>query len=194
MDTFDMSHTPYTVLPVKVINSSTPWVEICTKGNIDRFIVIDPVIADDPLNMHTNISVFNGTSNNAVDCIYGEYIALPVNSDEPDYGAVIATVACLSDSSPIKHIFNSTFIALTHLLNVYKSQNNCAPLIIINTKYPVSSKYTDTWSEMVREITAAFLNCYYEYPTILVTFIDDTTLTDLDITFKSTKKKKHKKK
>ena len=196
-----ISSNGYNVLPIKVQNSNAPWIEICKKGEPYDYIVIEPVVAKDPLDINEPLPIFNSHDNTDPEQIYGSYVAKQIEYNDADYNQSIikASVACLKNSSSLKHIQMSTFIAVTDIFKYLYAKKDMSenmveiPRIIINTK--CDSKYAplNSFSDMVREITAASINCFSVYPTIFVVFSDDSLLTE-DCDEEKSKKKKKKKK
>lgn len=202
MNNFGTSSVNYNVLPIKVQNTDRPWIEICQKGhdyNCEKhdYIIIEPVVAKDPLDIKDPLPIFQREDISEPEQIYGSYIAQQIQDDNVDASIIKVSIACLKNSVSLKHVQSSTFIAMTDLLKHFmtydRKETELSPYIILNTKCHTDVAPLNSFSDMVREITAAYVNCFYDYPTIFVTFSDYTTLTTDDNIKVSTKKKKKKK-
>lgn len=203
MNTFESKNLNYHVLPVKVQNIDEPWIEIHQKSDIcdasHNYIVVEPVVENNPLDIKDPLSIFNITGKELTTPtqIYGEYMYTDNYDTDETPKIVKASIACLKNTLSLKHISFSTFNAMTSLLNnirVYNTDDQVLPYIILNTKCDVCNSPLNTFSDMVREITAAFINEYGEYPTIFVTFSDNNHLMESFNELCDDKKKKKKKK
>ena len=202
MDNYTIASNNYNVLPIKVQNSNAPWIEICKKWEPYDYIVLEPVVAKDPLDINEPLPIFNSENASEPDQIYGSYVATRIEYKDENYTQTIirASIACLKNSSSLKHAQMSTFIATSDMFRYLYNEKDMnetmveMPRIILNTK--CDSKYAplNSFSEIVREITAASINCFGVYPTIFVAFSDDSSLTEDYEEEKKSKKKKKKKK
>ena len=196
--------TSTTVYPIKVQNINAPWVEICKLRNQtgDRprnYIVIEPIVANDPLDIRDVLPIFDNENNDDKNVNYGDYstdlICHTENGD--DVSILKVSVACLKNSVSLKHAHMSTYIALTDLLRHINDYNvietHYFPDIILNTKCDANTAPLTSYSEITREIIASYINQYDMYPNIFVTFSDSSSL-KFESKHKKKKKKKNKKK
>ena len=206
MEKFKSDSTGYNVLPIKVKDFNHAYAEICSSsfkrdGIMPDCIVINPVIAKDSLDIKEPISVLNVNETLELVQISGSYIANESycikdgQNGETENQCSILTVdiACLKSVVTMKHIDMSTLIATTDLFKKYSVVNESHPYIIINTKCDANTAPLNSFSDIIREITLSYINCYGEYPTIFVAFSDNDTLTTSDDIKKDKKKKKKKK-
>ena len=194
------------VFPIKVNNSNMPWLEFYQKGidkefNLQNIILIEPVIAADPLDFTDN-KFCNDNQ------IYGNYVLGDafhydktlniVGCENAEITVTKLSIACLKNNIRQKHAHMSTYIALTDLFNHIHDYNlpmyKVPPYIMINSNYDITMTKTDSFSDMIRETTAAYLNYYHEYPMIIVTCPDNVTLFEKTGDKKKKKKKKNHKK
>ena len=196
--------TSTTVYPIKVQNINTPWIEICKLRNQagDRprnYIVIEPIVANDPLDIRDTLPIFNKDNTDDICINYGDYNTSIINytEDGDDISILKASIGCLKNGISLKHAHMATYIALTdilHHINDYNMiESHYFPDIILNTKCDTMTAPLSSYSEITREIIASYINQYDMYPNIFVTFSDNSSL-KLECKSKKKKKKKNKKK
>ena len=202
MEPCNFSSYDYNVFPVKVKNIHNPLEEIHQKtvelgdNQPYHYIVIEPTTAKEPLDISDLLPIFESNKVEEPEQIYGNYNA-EIN---PDHSNVVrVSIACLKNSSSMKHIPFSTHIAMTDMLNKFANMEKETPYmylprIILNTKCNLLVAPTNTFSEMIREITLAFENQYHAYPTIFVTYHDVMTADNEECCKKKKKKNKKDKK
>ena len=192
------------VYPVRVQNITEPWKEIYRSRiqhgyRVRNFIVIEPRVAADPLNITDVTSIDNSDASHEPELIYGGYytkLIRSINSDEhvidKEASVLCVRIACLKNNTSLKHAHMSTYIAMTDLLHHMDDfdmePSHYCPDIIINTNTDISVAPLSSYSEMVREVTAAYINRYGVQPNIFVTFSDETLFT-INTTDKKNKKK-----
>lgn len=201
MSNFKSNSNNYNVLPVKVKNCTEPWIEIWKQSveqdcNPKDFVIIEPKIGIDPFNDNDISSCKN---NELSSKILGNYIAEDTTGENvsEDMPIIInASFFCLRNSSKVKHAKMASYPAAFKLfMNMVSNKirkNSATPCIIINTKNNSRVAPLNAYAEMVREITAAYVNIFEVYPTIFVAFSDDERLIKEDKSKKDKKKKKKK--
>lgn len=206
MFAFKSNSNNYNVFPIKVKNSTEPWIEICQEevnqvGRSHDYVVIEAIMGKDSLDIKELRPIFDDTEEETPFGLLGSYYAEEIEDSMADsHSPVIvkAKFSCLRESAPSKHSKMSSYMAASKLfmnmLNNKIKNASSTPYIIINNRMALYAASIPAISEMVREITAAYVNVYQVYPTIFVAFSNDSFIENVDIDKMVKKQKKKKKK
>lgn len=172
----------YSVFHVRTTNIIAPWREIQEKAETPmNFIVINPIKGKNPYKNNKNSHMLYGEYKIDIDerCVNTDG---SINTDDDDdddsiYTYVVnANICCLKKSSSnSKFVPFSLFTALTSIFNSKFerfdiNESDIKPCIVINTQCHYHDAPKSTITQMINEITAAFINQYKEYPTIFVAY------------------------